>query len=163
MQTQPLPVRIFYLAFTFALILLWCGAPALAQEKPEKSLYERLGGVKPIVLVVDDFIDRLVTNETLNANPKIREGRERSPDPYLKFQVTNLVCQVTGGPCQYTGLPMKDSHQHLNITEAEWRIMLAEFKKSLDKFQVPAKEQDELIVIVESTKKDIVIAAAQKQ
>jgi len=163
MQPQPRLVRICSLAFAFALILLWREAPTLAQEKPEKSLYERLGGVKPIVLVVDDFIDRLVTNETLNANPQIREGRDRSPDPYLKFRVTNLVCQVTGGPCKYTGLPMKDSHRHLNITEAEWQIMLTEFKQSLDKFQVPAKEQAELIAIVESTKKDIVLTAAVQQ
>ena len=56
---------------------------------------------------------------------------------------------------------MKNSHHHLNITEAEWQVMLTEFKKSLEKFQVPAREQQELIAIVESTKKDIVIAAAR--
>jgi hemoglobin len=58
---------------------------------------------------------------------------------------------------------MKDSHHHLNITEAEWQVMRTEFKKTLDKFQVPAQEQQELITIVESTKKDIVIGAAQQQ
>jgi hemoglobin len=122
----------------------------------EKSLYERLGGVKPISLVVDDFINRLVANDILNANPMIKAGREHSPDAYLKFQVTTLVCQVTGGPCVYTGLAMKESHAHMNITENEWQVMRAEFKKTLDKFQVPEKEQKELFDIVESTKKDIV-------
>jgi hemoglobin len=124
----------------------------------EKSLYERLGGVQPISLVVDDFIDRLVANDILNANLKIKEGRVHSPDAYLKFQVTNLVCQATGGPCVYTGLGMKESHVHLNITENEWQVMRDEFKKTLDKFQVPEKEQKELFDIVESTKKDIVMA-----
>ena len=123
----------------------------------EKSLYERLGGVKPISLVVDDFIDRLVANDILNANPMIKEGRKHSPDAYLKFQVTNLVCQVSGGPCVYTGLGMKESHTHMNITENEWQVMRDEFKKTLDKFQVPEKEQKELFDIVESTKKDIVM------
>ena len=51
---------------------------------------------------------------------------------------------------------MKESHQHLNITENEWQVMRDEFKKSLDKFGVPDKEQKELFDIVESTKKDIV-------
>jgi hemoglobin len=123
----------------------------------EKSLYDRLGGVKPITLVVDDFINRLVANDILNANPMIKAGREHSPDAYLKFQVTNLVCQATGGPCVYTGLGMKESHTHLNITENEWQVMRDEFKKSLNKFQVPEKEQKELFDIVESTKKDIVM------
>ena len=123
----------------------------------EKSLYERLGGVKPISLVVDDFIDRLVANDILNENPMINAGREHSPAAYLKFQVTNLVCQVTGGPCVYTGLGMKESHVHMNITENEWQVMRDEFKKTLDKFQVPEKEQKELFDIIESTKKDIVM------
>lgn len=136
-------------------VLLWGNLISVVAQ--EKSLYERLGGVKPISLVVDDFIDRLVANEVLNANPMIKAGRQHSPDAYLKFQVTNLVCQVTGGPCVYTGLGMKESHAHMNITESEWQVMQDEFKKTLDKFQVPEKEQKELFDIIESTKKDIVM------
>jgi hypothetical protein len=48
-------------------------------------------------------------------------------------------------------------------TAAEWQVMRTEFKKTLDKFQVPAREQQELIAIVESTKKDIGIGAAPQQ
>ncbi len=49
-------------------------------------------------------------------------------------------------------------HQHLNITAKEWEAMSADFKKTLDKFQVPEKEQSELFAIVESTKGDIVMS-----
>jgi hemoglobin len=52
---------------------------------------------------------------------------------------------------------MKEAHAHLNISEKEWGIMAAEFKRSLDKFKVPAAEQKELIAIVEKTKDDIVV------
>jgi len=141
----------------FILTALILSGQLASLNAQEKSLYERLGGVKPISLVVDDFIDRLVANDVLNANPMIKKGREHSPDAYLKFQVTTLVCQVTGGPCVYTGLGMKESHVHMNITENEWQVMRDEFKKTLDKFQVPEKEQKELFDIVESTKKDIVM------
>lgn len=140
------------------LTIMFLGGNSIIVKAQEKSLYDRLGGVKPISLVVDDFIDRLVANDILNANPKISEGRIHSPDAYLKFRVTNLVCQATGGPCTYTGLAMKESHEHMNITESEWGVMKDEFKKSLDKFEVPAQEQKELFDIIESTKKDIVIA-----
>ncbi|MGH9859034.1 MAG: group I truncated hemoglobin [Candidatus Acidiferrales bacterium] len=131
----------------------------MAQQKAEKSLYERLGGVYAIATVVDDFIERLLVNDTLNANPRIDEARIRVPKAGLKFHVTALVCQATGGPQAYTGRTMKESHQHLNITEREWQAMLADFKVTLDKFQVPAKEQQELFAIVESTKPDIVLGA----
>jgi hemoglobin len=122
-----------------------------------EPLYDRLGGLRGITVVVDDFIDRLVTNNTLNRNPAINAGRSSSPPPYLKYQVSQLVCEVTGGPCKYTGKAMKDAHVHLNISEKEWGVMADEFKKSLDKFNVPAGEQQELFDIVGKTKADIVV------
>ena len=127
-----------------------------AAPVPQKSLYERLGGVYPMSAVVDDFIERLLVNGTLNANPAINDARQRVLKQGLKFQVTTLVCQVTGGPCQYTGRDMRESHAHLHISEHEWQEMLADFRASLDKFNVPAAEQSELVSIVNSTKADIV-------
>ncbi len=127
------------------------------QAAGQKPLYDRLGGLKGITVVVDDFINRLVANKTLNKNPAIDAGRKNSPAPYLKFQVSQLVCEASGGPCKYTGLAMKPSHAHLNISEKEWDVMAAEFKKSLDKYKVPAAEQKELFEIVGKTKGDIVV------
>jgi len=131
-----------------------------AQDKP---LYDRLGGVYSIATVIDDFIERLLVNHTLNANPAIEQARARIPKAGLKFHVTALVCEVTGGPCKYTGRAMRESHQQLNITEGQWQAMVADFRKTLDKFNVPAKEQEELITIVGSTKKDIVMPATSQQ
>jgi hemoglobin len=122
----------------------------------QPSLYERLGGAYSIATVVDDFIERLLVNGTLNANPAINEARRRVPKAGLKFHVTAMVCEVSGGPCKYTGRAMKESHQHLNITQAEWDAMVADFKATLDKFKVPQREQRELITIVGSTRNDIV-------
>jgi len=160
MKKHCLWMKISILLFGFIWVMLWNGTSSLAQKKSEPSLYERLGGVYNIATVVDDFIERLYIDDILNANPKIKEARDRVPKAGLKFRVTALVCQVTGGPEKYTGRAMKEAHQHLNITEKEWQAMLADFTKSLDKFKVPRREQKELIAIVESTKKDIVISAA---
>jgi hemoglobin len=131
---------------------------SLEAQQQQRSLYDRLGGVYPISMVVDAFIDTLLANDVLNANPAIDAARKRVPAPGLKFHVTTLVCQTTGGPCVYTGRGMKEAHAHLNITEREWQAMLADFRGVLDQFEVPEQEQSELVTIVESTKKDIVIA-----
>jgi len=150
-------------AILIALTLLVSVAPAVAEESPPASpagtsLYDRLGGAYPIAVVVDDFIERLLVNDTLNANAAINGARQRVPKQGLKFHLTTLVCQATGGPCQYVGRDMKSSHVHLNVTEPEWQAMLAEFRKTLDKFSVPSAEQDELVAIVNSTRADIVVA-----
>lgn len=144
------------IALTVLIVIASASAPLLAQGAAKKPLYDRLGGVYSIATVVDDFIERLLVNDTLNANPAIEAARDRVPRAGLKFHVTALVCQVTGGPCKYSGRTMKDAHAKLNITEAQWSAMVADFKVTLDKFKVPKAEQDELIAIVATTKADIV-------
>lgn len=141
--------------------LLAAASPAYAQgasDAPRASLYDRLGGLAPISVVVSDFIDALVPDAVLNANPAIDAARKRVPAAYLKYHVTALVCQATGGPCQYQGRAMKPSHAHLNITEREWDRMVTIFTATLAKHRVPAKETEELLAIVGSTRADIVIS-----
>ncbi len=146
---------------TLALIAIVMGGPATAVAQSgaeQESLYDRLGGLAPISVVVSDFIDVLVPDTILNANPAIDAARKGVPAPYLKYHVTAMVCQATGGPCQYHGRTMKDAHAHLNITEREWNRMVTLFKEVLAKHKVPAKETQELLAIVGSTKADIVVS-----
>ena len=54
---------------------------------------------------------------------------------------------------------MKSSH---NSEDVRWQVvkaMLDDFKKTLEKYKVPEREQKELIAIVDGTKKDIVESA----
>jgi hemoglobin len=122
----------------------------------ERSLYDRLGGVYAIATVVDDFIDRVMADDRLNANPKVDEAHHKVPPAGFKYLVTEQVCEATGGPQRYTGKTMADSHDELGITEGEWQAFLDDFRQTLDKFSVPEQEQAELFAIVESTKADIV-------
>jgi len=121
------------------------------------SLYERLGGVYSIATVVDDLIDRVMADPRLNANPLVNEAHHRVPPAGFKYLVTEMVCWAAGGPQRYTGRSMRESHQHLKITAAEWEAFLDDFQHTLDKFHVPEAEQDELKAIVASTRGDIVI------
>src|SRR5476649_2766220 len=120
------------------------------------TLYERLGGVYAIAAVVDDFIDRIMEDPRLNANPKVDEAHHRVSRAGFKYLVTEQVCAATGGPQRYTGKSMHDSHAHLEITEPEWQAFLDDFGQTLDKFKVPDAERKELFAIVDSTKTDIV-------
>src|SRR5262245_26374570 len=125
-----------------------------SQEKP--SLYERLGGVYSIAVVVDDFIDRIMADPRLNANPRVDEAHHRVSAQGFKYLVTEMVCWATGGPQQYSGRSMRDSHHHLLITDPEWTAFLDDFQQTLDKFHVPDQEQSELKAIVESVRPDII-------
>ena len=128
----------------------------MSTQTQEPSLYERLGGVFAIATVVDDFIDRVMNDVRLNANPAVNEAHHRVPPAGFKYLVTELVCMATGGPQKYTGRSMPDSHRHLNITPKEWEAFMDDFQQTLDKFRVPAAEQAELKTIVNSTYGDVV-------
>src|SRR5881409_1595293 len=124
-------------------------------EKP--SLYDRLGGVYSIATVVDDLIDRVMADPRLNANPLVDEAHHRVPPAGFKYYVTEMVCWAAGGPQKYTGRTMLETHRDLHITPQEWDAFLDDFRQTLDKFKVPAAEQEELRAIVQSTYADIVV------
>lgn len=126
-------------------------------DQSQPNLYERLGGVYAIATVVDDFINRIMIDPRLNANPRVDEAHHRVSPAGFKYLVTEMVCWATGGPQQYSGRSMRDSHQHLLITATEWEAFLDDFQQTLDKFGVPGAEQAELKAIVASTREDIVV------
>ena len=130
-----------------------------AQQKAQ-TLYERLGGMYSIAVVVDDFIDRIMVDPRLNANPAINEAHHKVPPPGFKYLVTEMVCSATGGPRKYTGRSMADAHRHLNIKHKEWEAFMDDLQQTLDKFTVPLNEQAALKDIVQSTYDDIVVAEA---
>ena len=134
---------------------------AQAPERP--SLYDRLGGVYNIATVVDDLIDRVMTDARLNANPRVDEAHHRVSAAGFKYLVVELACQAAGGPQRYSGRPMGDAHRHLMITAGEWEAFMDDFQQALDKFGVPQPEQGELKAIVESTREAIVVAPLQEE
>ncbi|MBI1915184.1 MAG: group 1 truncated hemoglobin [Planctomycetes bacterium] len=121
------------------------------------TLYDRLGGVYAIAAVIDDLIDRIMDDPRLNANPKVNEAHHRVSRAGFKYLVTEQVCQAAGGPQRYTGRSMYDSHVHLDITEQEWQAFLDDLKQTFDQFGVPQAERAELLAIVDSTKREIVL------
>ena len=125
-------------------------------ETSKPALYDRLGGVYSIAAVVDDFIDRVMSNPALNANPAVDEAHHRVSAAGFKYYVTKMVCWATGGPQHYTGRGMRESHEALKITEGEWAAFCKDFDDTMAKFNVPEAERKELFAIVQSTKSDIV-------
>ena len=133
-------------------------APRPHEETKPMTLYERLGGVFAIATVVDDFVDRIMDDPRLNANPRVNEAHHKVAPAGFKYLVTEQLCEATGGPQRYTGRSMRDSHAELAISEGEWQAFLDDLKLTLDKFKVPAAEQAELFALVGSTKHDIVLS-----
>ena len=128
----------------------------MTEQGAGPSLYERLGGVNAIAMVVDRFSDQMVTNPKLNVNPALRAWNESGQLPGLKFMRTLWVCAVAGGPFQYTGRPLGEAHEHLHITSEEFDEVGAEIGCALDHFGVPEREKQEVLAAIASKKAEVV-------
>ena len=152
---------------------------AHAQDKqtvPEKSLYDRLGGVFAIAAVVDHFSDAVVKNPIVgqkSKNPQLREWHTKNLGrlPGLKFMRTLWVCSVSGGPFQFaatkpgsTPLGLEEAHRDLRISPAEFDEVAAELGRTLDFFKVPKREKSEVLAAFAAHKDEVTagyVAAAK--
>ena len=138
--------------------------PEGAETKPEtaetgdgESLYERLGGDYGIAAAVDDLVDRLYENDTVNQNPAVQEFHDEDGQPGFKYLVTAWSIEATGGPEIYAGRDMEEAHMDLDVTEREFDVVYTEIETSLYQLGVPEREMDEFMEIIESYR-DMVVA-----
>ena len=114
------------------------------------SLCERLGGVDAISAVVDSFVARCAGDDRINGK------FERSDIPRLKKMLVDQVCEAAGGPCAYTGRAMRDTHDGMGVTAGEFDALVEDLVATLDEFNVPKAEQDELLSLLAPLRGDIV-------
>ena len=122
----------------------------------EQSLYERIGGVNAIAMVVDRFSDEIVKNPKLNLNPALKEWNQSGQLPGLKFMRTLWLCHAAGGPFQYTGKELGEAHKDLHITSDEFDEVGAEIARALDHFNVPEREKQEALAAIVARKAEVV-------
>ena len=123
-----------------------------------QTLYERLGGVNAIAMVVDRFSDEIVRNAKLNINPALSEWNKTDQLAGLKFMRTLWLCQAAGGPFQYTGKEMGEAHKDLHIRSGEFDEVGVEIARALDHFKVPEREKQEVLAAIVSKKAEVVTA-----
>ena len=121
-----------------------------APPPPNAPLFQRLGGEPAIVAVIDDFVGNVA------GDPRINRFFARADIPRLKSGLVTLICQATGGPCVYNGRPMRVIHHNMRVTDADFNALVEDIVRTLNKFKVPPREQQELLGILGPLKVDIV-------
>jgi len=122
---------------------------------PTPTLYTRLGGDAAITAVTDQFIQNVLADPTIADNFAATGG-----DPYrfslFRERLIDQLCDATGGPYTYKGANMYDAHDGMNITDAEFGALVTALVNSLNQFNVPQAEQNELLGILGPMQSDIV-------
>jgi hemoglobin len=129
-----------------ALSLLACTASA---PHKDMSLFDRIGGIAVLKLVVAETVDAVTTNV------KTKRSFKDIKLPALTDSIVNQLCLLTGGGCKYEGETMENAHYDAKISSAEFELFVQAFREALDR-HVGLREKNELLKILAPMKRDIV-------
>jgi hemoglobin len=125
-------------------------------EKAAKTEWDRLGGLENVRRIVEDVSARIAKDPKVNLT---RGGKYKFTDEQvvaLKKKMVELVSEITGGPLLYTGKSMKDAHEGMGITNAEFDAFMGHLMASLKQNGVGPAEAESLRKKVEGTRAEIV-------
>ncbi len=121
-----------------------------ATQQPEPKLFDRLGGLPAITAVVDKTLDSAAHD------PRTSHSFDGVKLEAVKRSVVAQICEATGGPCKYKGDSMREVHQGLGITSAEFDAFVQQLIATLDQFKVGEREKHDLLQTLAPMKTDIV-------
>lgn len=144
-----------------------------AQAEGKLSLYDRLGSEAGLSNIVSDFLPRVLNDPRVNWERKGVSGTKvffffhrhtetqqwsATPDKMAALQkhLIEFLALTTGGPSKYEGREIKSVHAGMHITNPEFDAVIGDMKASLDRLQIPDREQKELLAVIESTRPEIV-------
>ena len=116
----------------------------------QRSLYDRLGGEGAVTAVVEDFVGRAAVDSRINGK------FARTDVPRLKAMLVEQVSAASGGPGPYTGRGMRETHDGMGVTAGEFDALVGDLVATLNRFNVPDAEQQELLGILGPLRSDIV-------
>ena len=128
--------------------VVWEGEQPARDPGPARpsgnTLYARSGGVYPLALFVDRWVDALINDERVD----IRVDGQKRNEASLKYLTTEIVCRSAGGPEVITAREVEETL--LLVPKAAWPIVSLTARLAAD--HLPEGPRDALLKLLESDK-----------
>jgi hemoglobin len=138
------------LSFAFAAAGLLMTGAALAQSAPSDQLYKAFGEKAGLVLLMDDFMTRLL------ADPRTGPHFKPANQQHVKAQLVDQLCALSGGPCVYKGADMKTSHAELDIKKSDFHALVEVLQHSMDAKGIAFATQNQMLALLAPMHRDII-------
>lgn len=125
-------------------------SPATTGAISSNPAFEAFGGEPGIAKIVDNGVNRLV------ADDRIKARFATANIPRLKTLLTAQFCTLLGGNCVYEGRPMKETHDGMNLRNADFNALAEDFQFAMDDAGVPFRYQNVLLKQLAPMQHDIV-------
>ena len=120
------------------------------------SLWDRLGGEAILRKVVHEFVTLAVHDPQVNYT---RDGRFPLDEQALasaERTALEIISTGAGGPYLYTGRTIREIHEGMKISDAEFDAIVADFRKALDGSGADPADIDAAMEQVYQTRSEIV-------
>ena len=118
------------------------------------SINQTMSGEANVRKVVDDFVAAAAPDPKVNF---LRDGKFKELDvAALKQRLVEQISSVSGGPYPYTGRGMKEVHQGMGITDAEFDALAGHLKTALERNGARPEDVAVVLKVIGSTRGDIV-------
>lgn len=132
------------------LVTLACASLMTAAQAADDATFQGLGGKPGIKQIVATFLP------LIQADPRIKESFTDIDMKNLALRLEEQFCVLSGGPCTYQGKDMKEIHDGLNITNAQFNALAEDLQIAMEKVGVPSRFQNKLVAKLAPMQRDIV-------
>ncbi len=137
-------------AVAVSALLLTGASFAQTVTAKDDQLYKAFGEKPGLVLLMDDFMTRLL------ADPRTGPHFKPANQQRVKDQLVEQLCMLSGGPCVYKGADMKSSHANLDITKSDFHALVEVLQIAMDAKGIPFRKQGEMLALLAPMNRDII-------
>lgn len=110
----------------------------------EPKLYERIGGVKSVSEIVDEWVRANLADPRVAA---LFEKVSAKPDRLqsMRRAMNDQLCEIADGPCKYRGQEMDKAHSGLGISDDHFLYVADNLHRTMTKLNIPEREKNEMM------------------
>ena len=123
---------------------------SLAMAQSADATYQGLGGQAGIKKIVATLVP------LLQSDPRTAETFKDIDMARIAMRLEEQFCELSGGPCRYKGKDMKDIHDGLNITNAQFNALAEDLQVAMDAAGVNSRVQNRLLAKLAPMQKIVV-------
>jgi hemoglobin len=128
----------------------------MGQSKAAATLWDRLGGEKVVRVLVKEAGTAAASDPKVNFSRGGQYKLDEKAVERMEQLLVEFVSINAGGPLKYSGRDLATVHKGMKITDAEFDVLMEHLKATLKKHSIGPRETDELVALVEKTRKQIV-------
>lgn len=140
---------------------LACGGGSGAKDSgtfpaaDKDSLYDRLGGIDVLRVLVDEWLLELSSDERVGAH------FARADIAQLKLRMVERLCVEVEGPCLYRGRDITEVHAGMDLEESDLRAFLDTLDPAMKRANIEDAPAEELRDAVRALAEELAIAVVR--